>query len=187
MTRSVGYSGCRYGLHPDREPGDFFAVTTVSDLGNFIHIAEILASGKGADYEHAALYLGGPHELILEAEPHGAVIRPFHYAETLTLWSSGIKALELSVSQQSAVMATAYYYLGTPYSFADYLAIAAHKWHFPAPGLQDYIADDRHMICSQLVDATRLRLRSNFFHDGRWPGYVMPVDIANLIYAKGNM
>jgi hypothetical protein len=162
-------------------PGDFAAVTTDGNVGNWIHIGEILASGTGTNYEHAILWVGGPDNLILEAEPGGAELRPFHYAETLCLWSTGIASLALSAQQQAEVMGMALALKGTPYAFSDYAAIAAHKWHIPAPGLKDYIKSSDHMICSQLVDRARWLLGSHLFSDNRWPGYVMPVDLANLI------
>ena len=37
------------------------------------------------------------------------------------------------------------------------------------------------MICSQLVDYCYLMAGVHLFNDGRWPGYVTPEDLANVI------
>jgi hypothetical protein len=64
--------------------------------------------------------------------------------------------------------------VGTPYSFLDYVAIAAHRFHLPIPGLKRFIASTRHEICSALVDEVYRRAGFALFSDARWPGYVVP-------------
>lgn len=162
-------------------PGDFAAVKVHGDVGRLIRLGEI-ANGDGfGDYEHAIWYVGGPRDLILEAEPGGAVLRPFHVEQSDALWSSDNPDLILSQQARDQVLAVAQRYAGTPYSALDYFALAAHRFGIPAPHLRAYIADTGHMICSQLVDQCRLEIGNHLFKDGRWPGYVTPLALADLI------
>lgn len=134
----------------------------------------ILGAGPDSVYQHAFIYIGG--NIIIQAEPTGAA-----YAQLTdhahTLWSS----YDLTSVQRDAICDTARGYVGTPYSALDYVAIALHHWHLPAPGLKAYIASTRHQICSQLVDQCYLEAGVHLFDDGRWPGYVTPADLAHLL------
>jgi hypothetical protein len=163
------------------QPGDFAAVKVENAAGGLIHVGEILNGSGFRDYEHAIFYVGGPQDLILEAEPGGAKLVPYHYDDTGVLWSTTNSKLDLGVAQRQQAAAIAARYTGVPYSFLDYAALAAHRLHIPAPNLKNYIADTGHMICSQLVDQCRLDMGNHLFNDGRWPGYVVPTALANLI------
>jgi hypothetical protein len=165
-------------------PGDFAAVRMSGTSGKIIRIAEYLNGDGFRNYEHAIFFVGGPEDYILEADPNGAKIVPFHYDPEGVLWSSGTVRLSLSKAQRNSVESVAENFVGTPYSYLDYLALAAHRLDIPAPGLKSYIANTGHMICSQLVDECRLRLGSHLFADYRWPGYVTPDDLANLILSS---
>jgi hypothetical protein len=173
------------------EPGDFAAAQIRGDAGVLITAGEFLYERgplgirKKPRYQHAIFYAGGPDDLILEAEPGGARLRPFHYDPATVLWSSDNPALTLTPGQRARVMEVAEKYKGIPYSGLDYEALALHRLHIPAPGLRKYIASTGHMICSQLVDQCRLELDSHLFTDPpRWPGYVDPEDLAVLIGAQ---
>lgn len=86
----------------------------------------------------------------------------------------------------SDVIDAARKYVGTPYSFLDYAAIAMHHvdpvWKI-APAsvgsqpLARYIRDTGHMICSQLVDQILTDVGMHVFTDGRLPQDVMPVEL----------
>ena len=65
---------------------------------------------------------------------------------------------------------------GTRYSFLDYDALAMHRLGIYVPGLRGYIADSRHMICSQLCDRA-YDLGGVHLFDNRWEGYVTPGDL----------
>ncbi len=67
------------------------------------------------------------------------------------------------------------------YSFLDYLALAAHRYRLPVPGLRTYIKSTGHLICSQLVDACYQAAGVQLFDDHRWNGYVTPSDLARRI------
>lgn len=162
-------------------PGDI-AVTRISGYAGAAIRAGELLNGEGfRDYEHAFCYVGGPDDLILEAEPGGARIVPFHYDMNTCLWTSGLAAFDLTRYRQNRAAVTAEKYRGVGYSFLDYASLVAHRLGINVPGLQTYIASTKHMICSQLCDQFRLDLGSRLFTDNRWPGYVTPASIANLI------
>jgi len=155
-----------------------------SFVGPLIRFGEFLNGDGFSDYEHAFCYVGGPDDLILEAEPGGSRLVPFHYEMRTCLWTSGIPAFALAVST-GRVEEIARRYTGIGYSFLDYAALSMHRLGIPAPGLRRFIGTTRHMICSQLADQFRLDLGSHLFNDGRWPGFVTPAEIANLIRSAG--
>jgi hypothetical protein len=170
-------------------PGDFAVVHSSALAGRLIHRLQSLSGGR-ADYEHAII--GVRCGLIVEAEPDGAVMVPMHYPPEAVCWSTGRlpgrpdgqSQPAIDPRQRDRIITAAARYVGTPYSFADYLAIAAHSWHLPLPGLgQRFVADSGHMICSQLVDQCYQDAALHLFDDGRWPGYVRPCDLADLIRA----
>jgi hypothetical protein len=96
----------------------------------------------------------------------------------LILWSAG--RIPLTGPQRDAICLAARGYIGTPYSWLDYLAIAAHRLRIPVPGLRRFIESDKSMICSQLVDRVYADAGVHLF-SGVWPGYVTPADLARRI------
>ncbi len=178
-------------------PGDFAAVHNTTPVGRLIHFAELLDAGF-QDYEHALTYVGGPEDLILEAEPHGAKLIPFRQASIAgydCLWSTTNDKLDLTPQQRAMVPGICIPMKGIGYSALDYFAIAGHHLHVPDlpvwPGgtshphrlvrLSTFIDDSGHQMCSQLVDRVRLLLGFHLFTDNRWPGYVTPSDIGGVI------
>lgn len=162
-----------------REPGDFAAVNTAGDIGTLIKIGEGLNGEGFGEYAHALIYVGKGE--IVEAEPGGAR-RRVRGIEPGDLWSTGL--IPLTDAQRANITAAAIGYTGTPYSFADYAALAAHHFRLPLPGLKSYVASTGHQICSQLVDQAYEDAGVHLFQDGRWPGYVTPKSLANLLLAK---
>lgn len=160
-------------------PGDFAVVRMGGRGGRLIRIGQWLNGDGFADFQHAFVYVGDGE--LVEAQPGGAELRPLAvYDNRPTRWSSG--RIQLTDDQRRAVVAAARGYVGTPYSVADYFALAAHRLRLPVgPVLRKYVADSRHMICSQLVDQCYLDAGVHLFSDGRWPGYVTPADLANLL------
>ena len=158
-------------------PGDFAVVRPRSEVGDTIDIMERLAGYAGGGFVHAFIAVEGFD--IVEAEPHGAVCHPYHYDPNGVEWSTG--KIALTSAQRTAIVAAAMGYVGTPYSFLDYAAIAAHRFHLWAPGLAGYVRSTRHMICSQLVDQCYRDAGVELFHDGRLPQFVVPDDLAELI------
>jgi cell wall-associated NlpC family hydrolase len=163
----------------DPEPGDFELTKIAGEGGELIRIGQLLNGDGFEDYEHARLYLGGGQ--VLEAEPGGARIAPVGEVAG-GLWSTG--KIPLTGAQRTAIVAAARGYVGTPYSAADYFALAAHRLHLPLPGLKAYVASSGRMICSQLVDRCYQDAGVHLFNDNRWPGYVTPGSLAGLLLAR---
>lgn len=158
------------------EIGDFGLVKMNGDAGRLIRFGQWLNGEGFADYEHAVIYVGG--DQIVEAEPRGAKLSPVTRYKDI-LWSTGW--VDLSLLQRTQIAHTALGLVGTPYSFADYAAIAAHRLHIPGFGLlKSFVASSKHLICSQLVDYCYRSSGVDLFKDGRWPGYVTPASLYAL-------
>lgn len=148
--------------------------------GGAVRIAQ-WADGTGfGEYEHAVIYIGNGR--IIQAQSEGVSAGDVHsYDGNQTMWSTGI--IPLTAAQRADIVSSAIGYIGTPYSWVDYAAIAAHHLHLlpAAPMLKHYVASDKHMICSQLVDQCYDDAGVHLFTDGRWPGYVTPGDLWQLL------
>lgn len=156
------------------KPADIALTQIHGPVGFGIRAAQFLLGDGFGDFEHALQYLGGGQ--IIEAEPGGArIVDIAEYDPRTLVW------LRCPDQYREAVVAAARELEHTPYSFLDYDAIALHHFHVPAPGLQHYIADTGHMICSQLVDEAARRGGWQLFDDKRWSGFVVPGDIWGLI------
>jgi uncharacterized protein YycO len=159
-------------------PGDFGIVPMRRPVGMLIRIGQWITRDSFADYEHAFVYVNDG--MIVEAMPGGAIIsRASNYSSTRTL------TYRCPDDKSAAIVIAAMGLLGTPYSFADYLALAAVRFRLPFGGLlRQYVASSKHMICSQLVDEAYLRAGVHLFDDGRLPGDVTPVDLYILIMVR---
>lgn len=152
------------------QPGDFGLVAISGNVGRLIRFGQWLNGNGWGDYQHAVLVLDN-NELI-EAEPGGARIRPVsEYDGTNVIWSDW----PLTDAERAAIVAAGRSLEGVPYSFLDYLALAAHRLHIWLPGLRKFIAAGGHDICSQLVALGYQLGGKAMFADGRWPGYVTPM------------
>lgn len=188
-------------------PGDFACVPMAGPPGELVRAGQWLDGDGFQDYQHALIYAGqfvrtpdpslrdgkpvtiigsGSGPYVIEAMPGGARLRkldcpPEDYPGAL--WSTG--HITLTGAQRAMVTAAAWAYLRTPYSAADYFALAAHRLRLhPADNmLKNYIASTRHMICSQYVDRCYWDGSYHLFSDDRWPGYVTPLDLAHVIEA----
>jgi hypothetical protein len=150
------------------KPGDFGLVSIPGAGGRAIRAAQWLNGDGYANLEHAFLVLD--EETLIEAQPGGAVIRPLsEHAGRDVVYSSW----PLTDEQRSNIVTHGRLLEGTPYSEADYLALAAHRLHIPAPGLRQYIANSKRLICSQLI-ALAYDLSGVFLFPHLWEGYVTP-------------
>ena len=153
------------------QPGDIGLTSVSGQAGALIRVGQLLNGSGFSRYEHAFLSVGDG--LIVEAEPGGARCVPLHYQDVY--WCRFTPT-----DDQRAVIATAaraYAAARVPYGFADYLALAAHRLHVPAPGLRAYVASTGSMICSQLADKCYQDAGYQIFTDGRWAGYATPGDL----------
>lgn len=166
----------------DIQPGWFAVVNTGTTATPFIEFAEWLNGEGFAAWDHAVICsridpVAGP--MIVEAMPSGAKEVPWHYEERPHRWSA--EAVHTVPEAGEAARA----YINVGYSWLDYEALALHRLHIPAPGLQHYIASTHHLICSQLVDQSELDAGVHLYADGRWPGYVTPQSLGILIAQAG--
>lgn len=158
---------------------DFFLAPIPGLGGKAIRFGEFLNGQGFLKVQHAGIYLG--NNQTIEAYPGGAILGDVtRYDPSTLVWSTGL--IDLSFATRDRICQAAMGYKGVPYSFLDYEALAAHRFHLPIPHLQAYIASTGHMICSQLVDQCYLDAGVHLFSDGRWPGYVDPGALWHLLY-----
>ena len=149
-----------------------------------IRLARALSRGGFTMFDHAVICSRVRRDgtvYIVEALSSGAQESLWHYDDHDHLWSTGI--VKTSPKAGKAALA----YVDTPYGWLDYAAIAAHARHLWAPGHRHYVASTRHLIGSQLVDRAELDAGVHLFADCRWPGYVRPADLAELILSIGEL
>lgn len=156
-------------------PGDI-GLTQISGVGGkAIRLAQYLAGDGFKDYEHAFVVVKGPLDpWIVEAMPGGA--------QHVINWHDPERTIYLRCPDEyrDAVAAAALALVGTPYSWADYAAIAAHRLHVPAPHLERYIEASGHLMCAQLADRAADRGGWHLFDDHRWVGDITPGDLTEL-------
>lgn len=161
-------------------PGDFICVPIGGQTGKLIRIGEWLNGDGFQNYEHAEILV--TRTTTLGAYPGGAAIQTLAPPDYQIGWLWSSDAIHPSPAQRMTIIQTAASLKGTPYSALDYFAIAAHRLHVPGgPLLEDYVASQKHMICSQLVDYCYMKAGVHLFNDDRWPGDVTPEDLANVI------
>lgn len=174
------------------KPGDIGLTKITGLTGWCIRVAQRLngADKRLAKFEHALIYVGD--DWCIEAQPGGAVRSKVseRYAKREITWVSAQNQIALMMSYgwsseglRSKLVTTAEHFVGTPYSFLDYLAILLHHFKINFRFVKDRVASSDHMICSQLVDEVYTRNGMHLFSDGRWPGYVTPADLAQVLGA----
>lgn len=153
----------------DLMPGDIGFAMIPGRVGAWVSIGQALLRDS-CRWTHAFLVIDRGQ--AVEAMPAGARIVPL---EPRTGEHFAYLRLPLTEIQREAVATVGRSLEGTPYSFADYLALAALEWRLPGHRLlRGYVADSGHMICSQLVDHALCRGGYHLFDDGRWSQDVTP-------------
>lgn len=167
-------------------PGDIGITSIRGDVGRLIQLGQWLCRltwrfwtwrtlWKAARGEHVFVYLGDG--LLVEAEPgpDGARIANLsEYADRAVLWMRCPEQYGQAVAHSARLLQ------GTHYSAADYFALAAHRFRLPVPRLRVFIEGSGRAMCSQLADMAAQLGGWQIFDDGRWPGFVIPVDLARL-------
>lgn len=152
------------------QPGDVGLTSIEGIVGKLIRVGQALNGDGFSHYEHAFIVL--EDGMLIEAMPGGAQIVPLsEYDDREVLYVSPAGLTEWDREQ---ICAEARKYEGTPYSFADYAAIAAHRLRLPLPGLREFVESTHHQICSQLVDNAYRDAGVKLFSDNRWSGYCTP-------------
>ena len=151
-------------------PGDIGLVKMEGPGGHTIRVLQFLNGDGFKDFQHAFVYVGNGK--IVEAMPGGARLADLsHYDGYKILWLRCPTKYGADVAQAAISM------IGVPYSWADYGAIALHRFKIPTPHLRHYIETSRHQICSQLANRATMIGGWHIFQDDRWPGDVVPGDL----------
>lgn len=159
--------------------GDFGLVPIPGIGGLLVRIGQWLNGDGFTQYEHAFVYVGDNQ--IVEAGPSGSHLSSLdEYPYKSIAWYSAPEARGRDIANVARGL------IRIPYSWADYLALAAVRFRLPFSTkiLRKYVADSGHMICSQLVDEAYQRAGVQLFDDGRLPGDVTPGDLYRLIVAQ---
>jgi hypothetical protein len=160
-------------------PGDFAVIPVRGPVGTLISIGEFLNGNGFGNYDHAEIYVGNGQ--TLGAYPGGAALVPVPVVQDGWLWSTG--HIQLTAGERDLIVSNALACQGVPYGWLDYFALAAHRFHLPVPGLKQFIGNSK--ICSQLVDYVYMQSGVHLFNDNRWPGFVDPADLAEVIMSNG--
>lgn len=160
-------------------PGDF-ALTKISGVTGRLVAAGQALIGDAAPVQHAFVYVGGGR--IVQAMPGGAECIRLEDASPAVVWSTGV--VPLTDEERLLIRSQAWYLVGTPYSYLDYVSLGLAHFRVRPAWVRDYVASTGHMICSQLVDEVYLRAGVHLFDDGRLPGDVTPGDLYKLLHPK---
>ncbi len=155
-------------------------ITTISGWGGrAIRIGQWLNGDGFKKYAHAYVVVSVSKDgtvWIVEAMPGGA--------RHVKNWHTDAVYIRCPDEYRNAVASAAMEFTGVPYSVADYFALAAHRFHIPAPHLRKFIVTSRHQICSQLADQAAADGGWHLFKDDRWPGDVTPGDLTRVYDAQ---
>lgn len=149
--------------------------------GDAIHAAELL-DGNGrtdSEYQHAFV-LTADGTVIAEAEPGGVRLALLtEYVGKSVLWIPCPR--EYSAGMVSAALT----YIGVPYSYADYVAIAAHHLGIDPLSLGEVLVKmSGHQICSMMCVACTQKAGWPLVPQNLWAGYVDPAQLAAYAPAR---
>jgi hypothetical protein len=165
-------------------PGDVGLSTIGGRAGALVTVGQAII-GDACRYTHARIAIatfGRGSVTYLEAMPSGA--RIVSTAAPDGVWYR----LPLDDHARSLVTDRGPDSVGTPYSFADYAALALHHLAPRArvtARVRRYVTDSGHMICSQLVDHLLCVSGYRLFDDGRLPQDVTPGDLFYALTDQG--
>src|ERR1700722_754718 len=163
-------------------PGDIGLSHIAGTTGRMIRFAQWLDGVGFEDFEHAFVVTDergpGGKPMIVQAEPGGAQFVELPDYATPVHWCIGLSH-KLTPAQRTAVSQAAIDFIGTPYSFLDYLSLTAKRLTPWLPGLQSYVESTGHMICSQLAAATYDKAGVPIW-PGRWTGNDTPGDLYQM-------
>jgi hypothetical protein len=161
----------------DLRPGDIGFYTIAGRVGGAVSVGQALLR-DACRFTHAFMVIAKEYPRIeepmrcVEAMPAGARRAPL---DGRFGPGYGYVRLPLSPEQRDAITPVTLETVGRPYSFMDYLALAAWEWNVPGRTLvRRYVTSSQRMICSQLVDFVLCEVGFHLFTDGRLPQDVTP-------------
>ncbi len=153
-------------------PGDIGLSSSTGPIGKFIRAAQALI-GDYSFVTHAFIVLHDGY--IIEAMPRGAVF------DRVSKYPNAVYSkFNLTDDQRDDICIEAIKMHGTPYSFLDYLALAATHFNIRPEPIRARVADSGKMICSQLCAEAYRRAGVDLFPDKRLPMDVTPGDLSRL-------
>lgn len=157
------------------DTGDFGVVKIPGNVGDLIRAGQWLNGDGYADYEHAFVVVTADG-MVIEGRPSGA-------GHNYTSAYPNAVYYTCPDQHREAVGNAAVGLIGRPYSWVDYFALAAVRFHLDliAHPLRSYVSSSGRLICSQLVDYAYQLAGVQLFNDGRLPGDVTPGDLWALI------
>lgn len=141
------------------------------------HIRHVLVITEAAQEGYGRSPVKGDGPKAVQAMPRGAEEITLDLGHCTSDWTYIRPAYTLPLCNGTDVAEAARGYIGTPYNFATYAAIPAHRAHIPVPHLDRYISSRRHMMCSQLADQCLSDAGWHVFEDGRLPQDVTPSEL----------
>lgn len=163
-----------FGVIPGRVGG-------IVSFGQWLIDAANLAHGRTTEqswFTHTWIVAatGDGWAQIIEAMPHGARSVYLKGADRIGPGNGWARSVvpELGTDARMLVRQACLEYIGTPYSFLDYLSLALLHLGLPRRLTARRVTDSGHMICSQLVDTVLTRAGVHLFDDGRLPQDVTP-------------
>jgi hypothetical protein len=160
------------------QPGDIMFARHVSPLSAdlLILVGQLALGQPGYPHHVGVVVKGGPDPRMVQAMPSGAeeVDLDARYFTRDYEFIRPNYPPRIGLSVGVAVAAAARGYVGTPYSFADYAAIAGVRLGIKNGPIRRYVTTSKHMICSQLADQSLTDAGFHVFTDGRLPQDVTP-------------
>jgi uncharacterized protein YycO len=155
------------------QPGDIGLTKIGGVLGWFVYLGQCLI-GDRSKWTHAFVVLH--NDMLIEAQPGGALLFPLDkYKNREVVY---VSPDDLTQEQRDAIVAEATMLQGTPYSYADYVALFLELLGIRSKFLRKYVRTSGRLICSQLCDLSYQRGGYHLFDDGRLPMDITPGDLA---------
>lgn len=178
----------------DYQPASFFLLDARGWTEWAIAVGELFA-GKPSRYIHAGMITAADGSIV-EAEPGGArKANIAEYGDQAVRICDGPVQRELrtytanggrfvgsyETALRARVVVKTLDLVDRPYSFLDYVALAALHLHLPSQAIRDRVASSGHLICSQLVDLAYAEADIHLYGgaNARRPGDVMPADLSD--------
>lgn len=158
------------------KPGDIGLSSSNSLIGKFVRFSQAII-GDHSFVTHAFIVLHDGN--IIEAMPGGATFaRLDKYPDAV------YSRFNLTSEQRDDICVEAIRLHGTPYSFLDYLALAATHFNVAPEPVRRRVQDSGKLICSQLCAEAYRRAGVELFPDRRLPMDCTPGDLARLFLER---